>query len=736
MKRSHLRKAAFLLLLLQAPLLFAQQSNDTEELYLIEAYRLQTGENFRLDGRMDEPFWERVVPAVNFTQQEPEEGTEPAERTEVYIAYDDTHLYIAARLYESDSGQILAFQRRRDQELETDDRFRMILDTFGDGRNAYFFETNPSGMMGDGLLTVSQSINLNRAWNGIWDVRTSITEEGWVVEIAIPFRTLDFRPGSTQWGINFQRTIRRTNEEILWAGWRRNQGLFRPQNAGLLTGLEGLSQGLGLEVTPYLAGSGNRTWQDGERTDDLSGDAGFDLSYNFTPGIRTSLTVNTDFAETEVDQRQVNLSRFDIRFPEQRDFFLEGANIFSFVPESGINPYFSRRIGLVDGAPIPIVAGAQVLGRERNTTLGLYQIRTGRKDEISPEDFTAARVRQNIFSESSLGVIYTRRSTLDDDLFNDRHTVGADLELNTSRFMGNRNLQFQAFYVWHNMHTPGENTSHFDRSSTGVRLAWPNHPLSWHISYRQFGEAFNPAVGFAPRVAFRRTQPTGTYQHIMRRSDLIRYWEPSLRFEYLTDLDWSPETIDLNLTPLDLIFESGERASFNVGYNYERLTFDFDLLRDGSILIPQGEYRNWRTGIELRTAGFRRLSGSAGFRYEGFWTGTRTVYELSMTTRPWPGVNLSGDWSRTDAGLPEGDFETDLIRFTGNVDLTPFTAFTSIVQFDNLSNLLGLYHRFRWTLRPGADLFLVHTWNWVQIENRFDPVETGGAIKVNFTHRF
>lgn len=717
----------------------AQDLTDSEssESYSIEAYRLAPGHSFQLDGQLNEPFWQNVPPISNFTQQDPVEGAEPSEKSEVFVAYDDHYLYIGAIHYDSEPDRILAWQKRRNESLFSDDRFMWTLDTFNDGRTAYFFETNPAAIRGDGLITAGQGRSLNKSWDGIWNVRTSITEAGWIVEARIPFRTLDFDASQSVWGINFQRTIRRKDEEILWAGWRRNQGIFRPQNAGYLTGMTGMDQGLGLEVTPYAATGLNRSWTDGESTDDWNTDAGFDVSYNITPSIRTSMTVNTDFAETEVDQRRVNLTRFPLRFPEQRDFFLEGSNTFSFAPAGGVTPFFSRRIGLVDGEPIPLHGGAKVLGREGNTSLGLYQIRTGESGDVNSEDFTVARIKQNIFEESSIGVIYTRRATHDDDLLNNRHTLGTDLELNTSRFLGDKNLQFQAYFVWHNMHTPDENTSFWDRSARGIRIDYPNFPFSGHVSYREFGDSFSPAVGFTQRASFRRLQPSIGYEYVFNNHSLFRSLETDLRFEYLTDLDFNPETVEIQLTPLELTFESGDQVEMQVARFFERLTFDFDLLRDGSIIIPSGDYYTWSYTAELQSARFRPVSAGAEITYEdGFWTGNRTIYELDLILRPFPGINLSADWSRSDISLPEGSFQTDLFRLRNNIDLTPDIAFTNIIQFDNVSDVLGLYNRFRWTIKPGADLYLVHTYNWIQIDNQFDPIGTEGVIKLNYTHRF
>lgn len=707
----------------------------TEAEFLIEAYRLSHGETIQLDGRLDEPVWQNIAPITNFRQQFPREGNAPTEETTIYVAYDDNYLYIGAVFYDSDPSGILAYQKRRNQGLGTDDRFMWILDTFNSGRNAYFFEINPSGLKGDGLLSVGQGTNLSKSWDGIWFARVYQGDFGWSAEIKIPFRTLDFDPSNPNWGINFQRTVRRKNEEILWAGWRRNQGVFRPQNAGLLTGLRDMKQGIGLEVKPYMTATPTRRWINGTTETSFDYDAGFDVSYSITPGIRASLTVNTDFAEAEVDQRRVNLTRFPLVFPEQRDFFLEGSSVFTFAPASGITPFFSRRIGLVGGQAVPIHFGARAIGRTSAANFGFYQIRTG-NSQFDTEDFTVARYSHNIFSESSVGIIYTRRGTLGNDFFPVRHTMGYDLELNTSDFLGNKNLQFQAFFVWHNPNTIEDESRFWDRTSRGVRLAFPNFPFFGHASYREFGEAFNPAVGIATRVGFRRFQPTIGYTHVFDESPLLRSMTFQISHQYLTDLDFTPETVSTGFTPLNISFESGEQIRIDVNRNYERLDFPFDILRNGSIIIPEGEYLNWGININANSASFRKVAAWASYTYEGFWTGTRTGYFTSLTLRPFPGINLSGEWSRSEVDLQEGGFTTDLFRFRSNIDLTTNLSITNVTQYDTVSELLGVYNRLRWIIRPGSDLYLVYTWNWLREDDRFQPLENQGSVKVSYTYRF
>ena len=404
----------------------------------LEAIKINPGE-ITLDGKLDESFWSNITGIEDFLMQEPIEGGEPSEKTVIKVAYDEKFLYIGAVLYDSNPEGIKSFKMRKDSPLNTDDRFMLILDTYLDGRNAYFFEINPKGLMGDGLLTIGQGLSLNKNWDGIWRPWTHIGDFGWSTEIRIPFHTLNFDPKTSTWGINFQRTVRRKNEEILWSGHKRNQGLFRPQNAGILTGLKGISQGLGLEIVGYGKTEASKVQNEkGNGFNNNAGvDGGIDINYNLTPGLKASMTINTDFAETEVDDRQINLTRFPIRFPEKRDFFLEGANIYQFAPRSGVYPYFSRKIGLQSGSPIPILFGGRVIGKIGKVEVAAQQVKTRETSSLNSEDFSVIRLKQNFWKESSVGILYTRRHTSKGNEINpplpDRNTLGVDLTLNWYR---------------------------------------------------------------------------------------------------------------------------------------------------------------------------------------------------------------------------------------------------------------------------------------------------------------
>lgn len=352
-----------------------------------------------------------------------------------------------------------------------------------------------------------------------------------------------------------------------------------------------------------------------------------------------------------------------------------------------------------------------------------------------------ARVRRNIGAESTIGLIYTRRSTQAGDTLDpalqDRHTVGADLELSTSRFAGNKNLQFQAFFVAHNRPDAGDDSTDFwDRTTRGVRFNFPNQPWSGHVSYREFGSAYDPAVGFAPRNGFRRVNPRIGFAPQFENSDLIQEVEWSVWFEHLTDLDFRLLTQELRLTPFAIRFMSGDQVALDISRGFERLDEPFDIKGDGSIIIPIGDYRNWWINAGVETAPFRRASAAVAVETGGFWSGRRTEYRLQLTLRPLAGVELAPEYVHTSVDLQEGAFSTDLVRFQGTLDFTTWLLFSAIAQYDNLSNLLGVNSRLRWIITPGSDLYLVYNHNWLEEDSRFVTRQRTGTVKVSYTHRF
>lgn len=708
-----------------------------------EAFRVAGPADIDLDGRLDDVAWERAEPITDFVQVEPREGAEPSERTEVRIVYDEDALYIGAKLF-GDPGAILAYQRRRDAPLMTDDRFMWILDTFRDGRTGYFFEINPAGLMGDGLLGAGGPFGVNKSWDGVWEARTARLEDGWSAEVRIPFSTLNFDPSDDAWGINFQRTLRDRNEEIRWAGSRRNQPLFDPAHAGTLTGIRGVSQGLGLEVTPYAVQNWRQT-TGATNPNSFPGDVGFDVGYSITPSLRAALSVNTDFAEVEVDQRRVNLTRFPLRFPEQRDFFLEGSGVFSFAPRSGPSPYFSRRIGLRSGEAVPIEFGARLGGQAGAYELGFLQVRTGATDLFGHEDFTVARVRRAIFERSALGAVYTRRATgpgSDGLAPPDRHTAGVDLDYATSRFFGDQNFELEAFAVWNSDADPDADHDLNDLTARGFRFNFPNDLWQAHLSYREFGPAYDPAVGFVTRNDLRRVEPRVAWRPRPEFLPAVRQVTFAAQFRYLESLVRG--VVEERRWEFDLggfEFESGDRVNLNATHLFEYLDRSFEVA-DGVSVLP-GAYRNWEQSVSVRTAGRRRVSADAQFARGGFWDGDRTGWELGVTIRPFPGISASVDYNRNDVTLPRGAFDTNLLRLNSGWDLSPWTSLRTSVQYDDVSEVLGLFGLLRWIITPGNEVFLVYTHNWAYTEAGADPLDPrfttltrGASAKATYSFRW
>ncbi len=708
--------------------------------------QLLNGVELNMDGIVDEAFWLNIPGNGNFLMQEPKEGGEPTERTEIRVAFDNQNIYIAVICHDSNPSGIKAFQKKRDASLETDDRFRWIFDTFLDKRRAYFFEINPLGLRGDGLISSGQGQTLNKDWDGIWKSWTHIGDFGWSAEIKIPFMSINFDPKSDVWGINFQRTIRRKNEEQLWTGHQRNQGLLRPQNAGILTGLVNPSQGIGLEVVPYAIAQAGKEYDDDldQYINDKSADMGFDLNYKITSQLNASFTYNTDFAQTEVDDRQINLTRFPLRFPEKRDFFLEGSSILQFAPQSRVDPYFSRRIGLVDGVPIPIKYGGRLIGNIGKNNIALIHVRTGKEGELNPESFTVGRYRRDFWKESSIGILYTHRSTENDMMFGnpvqDRNTLAADLTLSTSEFLGDNVLQFSAFFVGHNSASPLDNSSSLlDRSVRGFRFNFPNQPWSAWVSYREFGDEYDPAVGFNRRNGFKRVQPALNYAPLFEKSKIIRAIEWGIYYEYLTSLENKLLTENLRFTLGEIRFESGEQFGVQVSRNFELLDENFDILGDGSVIVVPGEYLNWGYELEASSASFRKVSGSIGYEAGGFWTGNISSLVLGLTIRPVPGINLGSQYRRTKVTAENSGFDTNLFQIDLGFDFTPDISLSSNIQFDDVTEVLGTNTRFRWIITPGTDIFIIYNHNWLNspaLDKRFFTIQQGGAMKVGYTYRF
>jgi hypothetical protein len=724
-------------LLVDAPA-FAQETETNGGTRTIEAMRLNSGEAIALDGNLDEAVWVRAQPANDFVQIDPDNGRPATERTEVRVAFDSSALYLGVTCFDSEPDKWIGFQRRRDEFLSADDRFMWTIDTFLDARSGYFFEMNPSGLMADSVMGVNGD---NRQWDGIWNARVRHSEIGWTIEIQIPFRTLNFNPNSDTWGFNFQRTVRRKNEDSIWMGWARNQGLRRMTNAGHVTGIRDVSQGHGLDIKPYAVFTSAASPGRGQASMDPDGTAGIDFFYNPTPLLRANLTINTDFAQTEVDQRQVNLTRFSLFFPEKRDFFLDGANFFDFgSPTNGdvrVNPFFSRRVGLsAANTPQKIDFGTKITGQMGRQDVGLLHVRTGEEqdDGLIGEDFTVARVKRRMLEQSYVGVLYTRRDprTPGGDA---THTVGLDSRFATNSFLGSENLEVG---LWALHATRPEELS--GKSAFGGWVAYPNDLWNARFDAGQVDEDFNPSVGFVARRNYRRFNPSLAFSPRPAGHRYIRRFTFNSNVELQTDLDNRLLTRQVDLTPLDVQFHSGDSFAFQISPAYERLDEPFSI--SPTITLPIGnEYTFTRYEVRGQTANRRVLAFNGSYQAGDFYSGTRTQRVVNLTVRARPGliVYLTGEWN--DIELAEGAFTTRLYRVVGETQFTPFIALVNNVQYDTQSAVLGWQSRFRWIITPGNDLYVVYTHNWLESTlepraQRFSTLDKQFATKFLYTYRF
>ena len=694
------------------------------------AVRVADDEPIVVDGRLDEAVWTRAVPAADFLQFDPVTGEPATERTEVRIVYTRSTLYMGVHCFDDEPDRLLRFQRRRDEFLQSDDRFMWVIDPFLSAQNGYFFETNPSGLMGDALLGPGTN---NRQWDGLWNLAVHRDGTGWSVEVAIPFTTLNFDPTATAWGINFQRTVRRKNEESLWYGWARNQGLQRLSNTGLLTGMnQEVSQGLGLDVRPFGVVSAEASPSTGAPGLSTSGKAGVDVFYSLTPGLRANFTVNTDFAQTEVDQRQVNLTQFPLFFPEKRAFFLEGASFFDFGTggSTEVLPFFSRRIGLNDaGEPQPIAYGAKLIGQLGSSDVGVLHVRTAESGGVPGEHFSVFRARQRR-RQSYLGGLFAARQP--GDGAGARDTAGVDFQLATSQFRGRMNLSLAGYAL----HT----TNPKDTGRSGayeLRLDYPNDRWEAGMAYRRVDEHFTPSMGFTLRTGYQRYNPRLRFNPRPLNHSFIRLLGFGGSGDLQTDMDNQPLTRLWTLTLLSLDTHGQDRYNFIVLPEYERLNAAFKI-HPGITLPIGGEYSFTRYRVAIATASRRLVAVSPKVEWGRFYSGSREQYNVDLAARLRPGVIIYSSAEYNRVRLTEGAFETRVYRLSPELQFSQWVSLVNTVQYDSVSAVVGWQSRFRWIVTPGNDLYVVYTHNWLDDAglDRWTTLNRRAASKLVYALRF
>jgi hypothetical protein len=661
----------------------------------------------RLDGRLTEAEWTAVDSIANLTQVEPNEGAAPSMRTVVRVLTTGDAIIIGVQADDPEPWRIVSFARQRDATLDSEDHIKIILDTYLDGRSGYVFAVNPDGARYDALIS-DQGAGENANWDAVWQAATARTPTGWSAEIFIPLKSILFRPGLHGWGFNVERRIQRLQETDRWASPERDYKVTQSSRAGLLTNLPPFQLGLGLSVRPSFTGGGARD-SAGAAVRQQSR-ASLDATQRLGANTLASLTVNTDFAETEVDARQVNLTRFPLFFPEKRTFFLEGADIFDFglglTDDLDVLPFFSRRIGLLAGEQVPIDAGGKVNGRLGGTNFGALVARTRDVDTLPTSSTMAVvRVRQNVLRESSVGFIATAGDPLDRG---GSWLLGPDLTYQTSRFRGDKNFLVG---LW-GLAVGREDLRSGDRTAAGLKVEYPNDLWDMALRYKRIGEAFDPSLGFVPRPGVQIADLSANWQprpsHPVGPLHLRQcFWENEL--SYVAGLMGGWQSYRYFMAPINCRLESGDRFEFNFVPSGERLFAPFDVA--DNVAISPGSYHFDRFRLEGGLAAKRRFSAQATWWFGQFYDGRLDQYELTGAWKPSALVIVELTGEHDVGRLPEGNFTQTLAGTRLRLNVSPDLLLTSFVQYDTESSAFGTNTRLRWTFDPLGELFVVYNHN-------------------------
>jgi hypothetical protein len=679
-----------------------------------------------LDGILDEADWNSTEGTDDLRTTVPVENGEPTGRTVVKVLTKPTHIIIGINCFDPNPEGIISFSKLRDTELANEDHVRIVMDPFLDGQSGYIFAVNANGARYDALVA-NRGESENSNWDAIWDAVTHIHSEGWSAEIMIPIQSISFRQGLDKWGFNVERRIQRLLETIRWANIKRDQWFIQTSKAGYLTGIAKFNYGLGLNVRPSLI---LRSEKEGMENPTGSFDPSLDLSQRIGPNVTASLTVNTDFAEADVDTRQTNLTRFPLFFPERRSFFLEGADIFEFGfgLSRNIIPFFSRRIGLFQGNGIPINAGGKINGRLGKTSFGGMFIRTGSltNDDISLDNSNmgVVRVKQNLWKSSSIGFIST---VGDPQNRSGSSTNGIDFTYQTTELGGDKN-----FIVGISGMIANRDGLDGDNSALAIKVDYPNDLWDVAATYLRIGEAFDPSLGFVPRKDIQSFRLGGTYAP--RPSwKWLRQMRNQLFMSYITDLGGDWQSYRVFTAPINWRMESGDRYEINWVPQGEKLFEPFEIADE--VVIPEGSYHFARYRLEAQLAAKRKFNGQLTWWFGTFYNGTLDEYEATLNWNPSKLITFEFSGTRNIGSLPVGDFDQTLVGLRVRVNVTPNLQVNSFVQYDTDTRQLGINARVHWIFHPQGDLFFVINNNTLNKAQNWELVNQQVLLKGRYNFR-
>jgi hypothetical protein len=714
-----------LLLLLAGPVL----AQDDHRLAMVKVH-----DRIVIDGVLDEKAWDSAPMATGFVQQDPKEGMPMTYDTEVKMLYDDENLYVGVRALDPEANRILVNDITKDFRPFDSDVFGVIVDTFRDRKNGYEFLINPAGGRYDAQTTNESEFNAN--WDGVWYLQTKILDDAWIAEMAIPFKTLRFfnLPEQT-WGINFWRVIRRFNEQGHWSHVPRPFNYARLSLAGTAEGLKDIQPGVNLRVKPYVVGSASSRADDDANWD---ADAGIDIKYGFGGGITLDATVNTDFSQVEADEQQINLTRFNLFFPEKREFFLENSGIFAFGELGQITSgggggtsspgrlsgggndmlfFFSRRIGISDdGRQIPVLGGARLTGRKGPWSFGFLNIATHEARPTPATNFTVARIRRNILANSQVGAVLINKDELNSGGYN--RGYGADANL---RF--GRSLNVSLFYAKTDL--PGVQSQN---DAYRLSAAFRNARWDFRSIYTDIGSSFKPEVGFAPRTGVKRLyhlaavklRPASISKHIREIAPTAEeqvFWTQASQME--------TRFVDFRVP---VIFQDGALFEAGRNANFERLFRPFSI--QNSVQIQPADYTFTDYFVSYRSSQARRFGVNLKLQDGAFYDGDKKTYVAGGTVRFGYRMATTVTYTRNDIRLPQSAFNTDLVAVRVNYSFSTRAFLSALLQYNTDARQWSSNVRFNVIHRPLSDFFIVYN-------ERRDTVSSSlidRALIVKFTH--
>ena len=676
----------------------------------------RTSEAITVDGQLNEAAWASAAKAEKFIQNEPRPDQPASEDTDVRVLYDKDNLYIGVYAHDREPGKLIVSDLNRDFTRDIGDTVEIVIDTFHDERNGYQFAANPEGAMWDAQMN-NEGRETNESWDGVWYVKTRRMDDGWTAEFSIPFKSLKFRELDAQsWGINFQRNLRRKNEDSYWAPLPRIYQLNRVSLAGTLENLEGIEPGRNLRFKPYVVGSLGQ-FADGDK--DWTGDAGLDVKYGLTTGLTWDFTLNTDFSQVEADEQQINLSSFSLFFPEKREFFLENSGIFQFgsAPDrmpmggggraTGLNNdfylFFSRRIGLADsGAAIPIYGGTRLTGRAGGFELGFLNMQQKEVGgsllpNYSPgTNFTVARLRKNLLGNSDFGVMMVNKEVVNSARYN--RVLGADANL---RF--GQSLSFNSYLAKSFLANGGD-------GDLAGRVGFGYQGETWDVrgAYTGIQEDFVNEMGFVPRLGVRKFAGHAGWRYrpeSLRR--VLRQTNPHFQFDYLMNKDGVLlyRHFDYHI-PFN--FQDGSFIETGVNPTREQYMKPFAINPRRRISIPVGSYSFNEYFILARSNGSRPISGNLRYAIGPYYTGYKHTYGLGGVFRFNYQLTTSFTYTQHNINLPQGHFKTNLLSIRGNYAFSTTMFLNALVQYNNDARQWTSNVRFNLIHRPLSDLFVVY----------------------------